>query len=272
MCLPLPGDTARRVPARPSQGDNIGLWLDKFVRRRSPSPEALRKGDAWAIKSEYRDRALAPFWREITGAARAWKSEAGAQGLARSGEAVRALHGDGGWRTHDAKVHGRLLVDYGRATSTEMSLSFHPTWGVPRIPASGVKGALRAYLEDTGEAGPVLDALFGGTERAGALVFHDALPLGGAFKLALDVLTPHHGKYYQEGAPPGDWMSPVPHTFLTVVDTTFRFAIGLDERRLEGMASKVALDLAVLGLREALDSRGVGAKRAAGYGRLERLP
>ncbi len=112
-----------------------------------------------------------------------------------------------------------------------------------------------------------LDVLFGRAPTddfpamRGAAVFHDALPVDGTFKLATDVLTPHYGEYYRGTAPPAEWLGPVPHTFVTVVEATFEFVVG-------SLVPGVSLEPIRDALVQALEFEGVGAKTAAGYGRL----
>lgn len=273
MRRPWPYDAHPRVPWRPEPQDNLGLWLDKLVPRQwSPQPG----GDRWALEKEHRAWALEQMFcvDPSPGSAgpRVWESRAGKEALERVNEAV-AL-----WQTSfvvRARVVGRLLVDLGRANSAETSLSFHHIWGVPRIPGSAVKGMLRSYLKEGGIDADLVRTLFGAeptkstSGSQGRLVFLDALPEGGRFSLALDVLTPHYGKYYQDAkneTPPGDWLSPVPFTFLTVVETTFVFHVAAPA----GAAAVADGDMRRVraSLVEALWEIGLGAKRAAGYGRL----
>lgn len=269
MALPLPGKTAERIGRRPGPDDNTGLWLDKLV---------YRKRDGWELTAGARSFALGQLCHPRLAAA-------GADALARRREALRAE----GVPVVEirAAVNGRLLVDYGRANALETTVSFHPVWGVPRIPGSALKGVCRAALEreiasgDAAEITPAeLEDIFGTAvdvkpARAGQVAFHDGLPEGGAFELALDVLTPHHSSYYRsKGAePPGDWESPIPHTFVTVVSTTFVFHLSACRRdgarpsESEKEVWQRLIDLACSGIRSALELDGVGAKTSAGYGR-----
>lgn len=267
--LPLPRATAARIIAvgrRPTDADNVGLWLDKLVYRRR---------QAWTVDAEVRSFALGQLCRR-------YESRAGAAALARQREMVAALHPETDLRVQvQARVHGRLLVDYGRANAAETSVSFHPIWGVPRIPGSALKGATLAALRDVLPSAEI-EAIFGTQDRgaqqrvAGEVVFYDALPIDGKFELALDVLTPHHREYYGGTAAPHEWDSPVPHTFLTVVATTFEFHLGASPRtqrdgRADLKGAERRLRDAKKGLLAALEETGVGAKTAAGYGRFNIL-
>lgn len=270
--LPLPESTAELLDTsrRPGNADNVGLWLDKFVYRRRHD---------WDVAKEYREYALAQFTRS-------WRSPLGQAVLARRWTALQTTHGSGRCIELHAPVQGRLLVDYGRASAVETALSFHHTWGVPRIPGSAIKGiallGMREQEADDPNIAAEIEAIFGtqpGADgklpkgaRAGQVLFFDALPRDGEFRLAEDVLTPHYNPYYRLGEPPGDWHSPVPHTFLTVVDTTFVFHLAVQP--LPGTQSATAetwLSRVHEVLSDALEWHGIGAKTAAGYGRFSKL-
>jgi len=267
---------------RPEDGDNVGLWLDKYLRVRNCNDKGETRGK-WSLEKEERVSELRRrVCRESLGRARTQCAPAAATAVARMREAVEptdvaaALYG-GKHRRISAQVVGRLLVDYGRASAHELSVSAHHVFGCPRIPGSALKGLTRAWVVQEHPSAFDVDNLFGSSPaadgegpgaRRGRLVFHDALPVAGEFKLATDVLTPHYGEYYRGKAPPAEWLSPVPHTFVTVVETTFEFVIGL----LPGQGDfedEEALGGVVKALGEALRIEGIGAKRAAGYGRME---
>ncbi len=236
-------------------GDHLDLWLDSYV---------VRNSETWKIEKKDREKALSPFCR-------AWRSEMGHQALLRQKVMVENLHGKKHCRRFRAKVTGRLLVGYAQATATEAALGFHRTWGVPRIPATALKGITRAYatLEGLAEL-ELIEQCFGselGTTpmTPGHVAFYDALPVNGAFELAMDVLTPHHQAYYQGDQPPAEWENPIPCTFLSVVKTDFEFSIGLLPEP-NGKMNLDELELATKALKGALTESGVGAKTAAGYG------
>lgn len=250
LVLPLPHGTDEVVPREPRDGDNIGLRLDRLIRRR---------GLSWELKGADRFAALHAF-------ARKWDSPATRAVLARrvlgradlpEGEPIQL---EPGWHHLRFRLRqaGPMVVDYGRVHVLESSLSLDRGLGVPRVAGSALKGAARAFGEAEEGDGRLLQNLFGLLGEAGAVHLLDALPEGGRFELGVDVLTPHFGAYYRGDSPPGDWLSPVPTTFLTVVATTFVFD-------LEGRDPALVKEAAGL-LRAALQDQGVGAKTAAGYG------
>lgn len=266
---------------RPRDGDNLGLWLDKFLPL---------DPDNFDLAKDTRERVLGDlFVARDLGAPRPWRSCAAKEALERLRASCKVVYGDN-CRELKANLCGRLLLDYARISTIESSISLHATLGVPRITGSALKGLLRATLRHKVEPDE-LDSLLGAPDlqtlnsgqtihRRGRLVLHDALPQDGEFQLDLDVLTPHFRDYYEDKAPPADWLSPVPHTFLTVVKTTFRIFIGLlpdtrragpDQRRRapDHQADQTTLKLVEDTLIAALWEEGVGAKRSAGYGRFK---
>ncbi len=98
----------------------------------------------------------------------------------------------------------------------------------------------------------------------GLVTFHDAFADGDApAQLEIDVCTPHYGPYYAQGQAPGDWLSPVPVTFLTIAaGSRFRFRV----TKAEPACSDALLQAAKRLLLGGLHWLGAGAKTAAGYG------
>lgn len=181
-----------------------------------------------------------------------------------------------------ATVRGRMVVGLGSESVLETAVSLHRTYGVPFIPGSALKGlaaaAAHRRLADTqawrrataGQpAGDSHRILFGDTDDSGAVVFHDALwwPERQA-PLDLDVMTVHHPRYYRgekeqgQPVPPADWDSPNPVAFVT--------ARGDYLVAVTGPGDWAGAALAIIG--GALAEDGVGAKTAAGYGRLDVVP
>ena len=297
---PLP-DQIRKVldqQPRPRPGDNLGLWLDKYLplhtwehnsdqdRGRRPGHSSAHHEHAFTLKGPQRERILSElFVARNLGQPAPWHSDAAKQVLARQRESCKLLYGEERFRTFKLGLEGRLVLDYARVSTIESSLSFHATLGVPRIPGSAFKGLLRAALRRELPPNELADLLgapdletptIAQKHTRGRLVLHDALPEDGAFQLDLDVLTPHFREYYDGDGkvPPADWLSPVPHGFLTVVKTTFILHIGL----LPPFPGHPPDDLAKLftnltkSLKTALWQEGLGAKRSAGYGRFHLTP
>jgi len=281
LVLPLPAQTVQFIERQQQLlgsefvPENLGLWLDRLI----PVNHADRK-EPWGLSGEARHFALTAW------CGRRYKSQLASQALARQRESVTALHSvydsQGNKKSLAvsvrAKQHGRLLMDGGRAHPLSTSLSFHPQWGVPRIAGSALKGAVLSLAK--AEGADVVAAM--GTEGAASqVVFYEALPVDGAFTLALDVVTPHYGQYYTGNEPPSERMNPVPHSFLTVVETTFEFWLAVEIAPADGedasqgsgkLDAKIAqalktLDEAKKYLKLVLSEWGVGGKTSAGYGR-----
>ena len=200
------------------------------------------------------------------------------------------------------QTQGRFVTGMGNDHPTENGFTWHPTLGVPYLPASSVKGLVRSWLEwQWGEQALKKDGdaqkrnqllqWFGSEhkdpreqiadQQAGWFIFFDALPTS-PVQLVADVMTPHYGKWYENGGDekentkadtvPADWHSPVPVTFLTVKKgATFQFGIavrsGLNEK--DQITAKAALPNVMAVLQDALGWAGAGAKTATGYGRME---
>ena len=236
----------------PDPGTHAGLWLEKFfpdVEANGPGRQAhLEPLQEVRISGEYRR-----FFQR-------WKVSVEALGPCTA--------------TAEATVQGRMVVGLGAESVLETAIALHRTFGVPYIPGSALKGlaaaAAHKHLEDPewrrvkedGKIGDSHLALFGDQGSSGYVTFHDALwiPTGDRLPLDLDVMTVHHPDYYQgkDDAPPADWDSPTPVAFVS--------AHGKYLLALTGPEPWVRTAMAILV--EALQGDGIGAKTAAGYGRM----
>lgn len=178
-----------------------------------------------------------------------------------------------GYQLVQATTQSRLLVGHGNPSATDVGLTLHHTWGVPIIPGSAIKGLMAHYLAATlGTEHLEYGRMFGtpalnDRQRGsrGELTVYDALwhpsREHGTIPVTADVLTPHHGDYYNGKCEPNDWTDPVPVSFLTVrPGTDFLFALHCQDTDLLQQAEKA--------LREALADWGIGGKTSSGYGRM----
>ena len=171
------------------------------------------------------------------------------------------------------RTKGALTLHLSRANALENAgLALHPVYGFAWLPGTGLKGMTRAWVEktvwqsdesDQRAAKARIEQAFGTLDKAGRIIFHDAWPIQWP-QLKRDILNSHHSDYYRKGRPPGDWENPNPVYFLTVAeDTEFEFALSdrnsTDDSLLEHVAGWMCA---------ALEDAGVGAKTAAGYGRI----
>lgn len=119
--------------------------------------------------------------------------------------------------------------------------------------------------------------VFGDTTSAGYITFLDALykpnqEQAEEYALRIDVITVHHGNYYKgpdaqkQIAPPADWDSPNPVSFLSARGR-YLVAVNADPE-LDNRESW--LDAVLSLLTEALLVLGIGAKTSSGYGRMKR--
>jgi len=190
---------------------------------------------------------------------------------------------------------GPFVTGTGISHPVENGFTFHPTLGLPYLPASGVKGLLRAWVEvwmahdSEAQKTALIEDWFGysgsssgpdAEGSAGALIFFDALPTGST-SMKCDIMTPHMGGWYEKGedlnaqnfakVAPGDWHSPVPVPFLVVcAGVKFQWAVA---PRLTGdapvdSARRASAAKALQALKDALEWVGAGAKTAVGYGRM----
>jgi CRISPR-associated protein Cmr6 len=153
--------------------------------------------------------------------------------------------------------------------------ALHPVYGVPYIPASTLKGILRAWMKDNPKEVPVdeVDRILGFIDRKadpktqekyehprsslGTVQFFDAFPKKPC--LDIDVVTPN---WSWRGTEEVGYQA-APHAFLTMNCPTL--VIGLASTSL---GNEEDVELAMLWLEEAL-ARGLGSRTSAGYGRVK---
>ena len=171
----------------------------------------------------------------------------------------------------EGTVRSRMALGLGIESVLEIGCRLHATYGVPVIPASSLKGVVRAAMAAEGSRPDAVSAekwsqiegfLFGSEEAKGFARFFDAwwVPEDGKSGLVVDVMTPHHSEYYTGGKAPVETESPVPVQFLAVTGR-FRFTV-------QGPNAKWTAELEKL-VKQVLREYGVGAKRNSGYGRFE---
>ena len=253
----------------PQADTNAGLWLDKYLcgddqrkqeHKGQPKP-FLVKEVATRINNLHLYRDFFDRWKKALTNERTTLGE--------------------------AKVEGRLAIGLGDDGVLETSITLHHTYGVPYIRGSALKGLAAAFARNRigglwkaegfrsgkwQEVSPAYKAIFGETDDAGYVTFHDALyvPDSGHQKQALhaDIMTVHHPRYYSEKkengelAPPADWDEPNPVPFLSATGK-YLVALSAPENCKEWL--KAAFDI----LKLALAEEGVGAKTSSGYGRMK---
>ena len=192
---------------------------------------------------------------------------------------VRALKGE----LAVAVIHG-----LGGGHIRETSLTLHPIYGVPYIPASSIKGVVRRWFIDAfldGEEKRLLTSdeeaaqlgriVFGCQEKKGAVQFYD-LFFPEQLTLEPDVMTPHFPDYYRGKQPATDEQNPIPIPFYTVIASSAEWYVSLPrETRAqvgkETFSSEQLADLIVTWTKRALTERGIGSKTSSGYGRFAKV-
>lgn len=204
------------------------------------------------------------------------------------------------------KTDGRLAIGIGSASVFEVGITLHHVYGIPYLPASGIKGLCRNWMisndfdgsegdalavrefcdlfgcpaeyKDNEEKGHkswyekqrILNGKYSG-EQKGKLMFFDAFPVAPP-TIEEDIMNVHYPDYYQGKSAPTDFQSPNPIVFLTVAEgTPFHFVIGTKaspEMEKEVNKSGLLAKGREL-LTQALTNHGIGAKTALGYGFFE---
>ena len=244
-----------------ADGFHAGLWLDRFLPEQTEATGAAGNDTARLAKGQHiralEGRALPAGYRK---AFERWRSTVG------------------GWPKGtiiaEATAEGRMVVGLGAKGALETGLTLEHTWGVPVLPGSALKGLAAstghllvkdpAWSKNAGSSSAA--ALFGTTDETGAVRFHDAWmipPVDGKLPIAVDVMTSHHTDYYGgQDVAPSDMDAPNPIAFATIHG---RFLIVLEPLTPEcGAWAESAYKLLEVGLQEL----GIGAKTAAGYGRM----
>lgn len=167
----------------------------------------------------------------------------------------------------EIKTKSRMLVSAKSPyIPLEIGLSWDPYMNVPYIPATSIKGFLRAQLSDKFSE-KELDKLFGSQESEGLLMIFDAYPI--KFENALiepEVIAPH----YKENEEKIEELSstPIPLLFITVAKgVTLKSPVAVcgnireeEWKLVEDFIEKINnSDIFV----------GIGAKTAVGFGDVE---
>jgi CRISPR-associated protein Cmr6 len=203
----------------------------------------------------------------------------------------------------EADAVAPFTTGLGNEHPLENGFAFLNPYGLPYLPGSGVKGVVRQAARElaSGEWGDpngwnrdesyllrigkeevklsLLGFLFGRETPSGesghvrgALSFWDVVPQIDGERLAVEVMTPHQGHYYQKGGTPHDSGSPNPINFLTVPPKSrFTFHVQCDLAHLRRLAPSLAEGERWKGLAEAAFAHafqwlGFGAKTSIGYG------
>lgn len=271
MNLPLYLDN--NAPDKPGNGHH-GLWFERYFNRYGPD---------WSIPKEASKLAWIKTVEGLCG-------DRAALDIACAQQENLCKSLNGGVRLYQTEWH--FATGLGNSHPVENGFTWHPTLGTPYLPGSAVKGLIREWVTRWAEVEEValhtrLHRWFGSDHKdpkrqtlesqAGQFIFFDALPVR-PVQLAADVITPHMGKWYEQGgdipeagtlppaAVPADWHDPVPVPFLVVKDARFQFAVA---PRTETSRTELSMLFEVFD--SALAFLGAGAKTAVGYGHMSAL-
>ncbi len=196
---------------------------------------------------------------------------------------------------HSGDLHMRVLATsvspfttgLGNEHPLENGFAFLNPYGLPYLPGSGIKGALRRAAEelahreftdtDNGWTPPDVQRLFGfeplksrEPHTRGALSFRDVVPQITAEDLSVEIMTPHQSHYFQGKEHPHDSGDPIPIHFLAVPPgSRFDFDVVADARLL-GCLSGRWKELLEQAFEQAFKWLGFGAKTSVGYGAMQR--
>jgi len=270
--FPLPHDSRALAEALYQQAQNIGLLFNKFV---------WIWDDKWTLEGKVeegkRERSVkSSFLEQVEAIACHFPRDAYFAFLDRQTKMIRSLE-EHGYKTvvFGKRAEARILSGLGGAHPMEVGFAFHPLYGFPYLPGSGLKGVARAWAELTGQPADKIKLVFGSESKderqakehqQGDVIFLDAYAITPP-RLEVDILNPHFPDYYREPKKhlPTEWQSPNPVNFLTIGvgnreedRPVFQFALvaRMDE----------ALRLAQEWLERGLEQLGFGGKTASGYG------
>lgn len=166
---------------------------------------------------------------------------------------------------------GKIVHGLGAGHVGETSLTIHPTYGIPYIPASSLKGIVRQWWieaygdgkEQTIEGSEEAKFIFGTQQQRGCVQFYDIYLVNG-LHIVPEVMTVHMKKYYEKKNMPTDDQPPTPVSFFTVKVTDVDIYISClhPDRQQAEQLLKTAVQWTI----RALEEIGIGSKTSSGYG------
>lgn len=199
------------------------------------------------------------------------------------------------YRSSVFKPDWRMVVGLGGESVYETSITLHHIYGIPYIPGSSVKGVVRSWIitsyfsthdekgqeiefdlekaEERAQRHAYFINWFGSQDQSGKITFFDAFPTETP-RIEPDVMNVHYQDYYSDNngrKAPTDYQRTNPIPFLTVSGSPFQFILGAREKVIieDGKIDNKSISD---WLKEALESHGIGAKTAVGYGYFSSTP
>ncbi|BBW98381.1 type III-B CRISPR module RAMP protein Cmr6 [Geobacillus icigianus] len=200
--------------------------------------------------------------------------EVGEQLRAQREHALAAWAQTGHVKKLKARLAGRIIHGLGAGHVRETSLTIHPVYGLPYIPASSVKGLVRHWWIEAygqGEEKSLSEQkngrdVFGTQEKKGMVQFHDIFLIDG-LQLVRDVLAVHMKEYYEGKKAATDDQKPVPVSFWTVTAAEVEIYLTANRSAQNDEEAKRLLEEAAAWTKAALTEWGIGSKTSSGYGR-----
>ncbi|ADZ89956.1 type III-B CRISPR module RAMP protein Cmr6 [Marinomonas mediterranea] len=253
------------LKSRTSNGLHSGLLLDKGYPASSTGVNTDKEAKARFIKSICGIKASELYTKEFN------------QWLRLTSKKSNSGKHTNNFEQLPLTLSNRLLIGLNGGGALETGCMINHHNGMPYIPGSSIKGAVRNFASrNLKDHESVWVQFFGNKPEddledpfAGLITFHDAwwipnsAPSENAgnfsnFPFIQDIVTTHHAEYYsKEGKSLAtDFDDPIPNSLISV-HGSFLFVIGGNENYL-GVVKQM--------LEKTLKENGIGAKSTAGYG------
>ncbi|EPR26951.1 MULTISPECIES: type III-B CRISPR module RAMP protein Cmr6 [Geobacillus] len=256
-----PKDTLEVVQKANKSIGHLAYHLHYFIEHRWNDRKKV-----WEPSKQLKSAPILPELKEV-----------GEQLRAQREQAMVEWAQTGGVKKLKARLSGRIVHGLGAGHVRETSLTIHPVYGLPYIPASSLKGLVRhwfieAYCEgDEKRLGEHEDgcAIFGIQDHKGQVQFYDIFLIDG-LRLEKDVLAVHMKEYYEGKNAATDNQKPVPVSFWTVMAAEADIYLTAHGFRDDEKTARL-LEAASLYTKQALMEWGIGSKTSSGYGRFSEV-
>ncbi|WKA47759.1 type III-B CRISPR module RAMP protein Cmr6 [Geobacillus zalihae] len=256
-----PKDTLEVVQKANKSIGHLAYHLHYFIEHRWNDRKKV-----WEPSKQLKSAPILPELKEV-----------GEQLRAQREQAMVEWAQTGGVKKLKARLSGRIVHGLGAGHVRETSLTIHPVYGLPYIPASSLKGLVRhwfieAYCEgDEKRLSEHEDgcAIFGIQDHKGQVQFYDIFLIDG-LRLEKDVLAVHMKEYYEGKNAATDNQKPVPVSFWTVMAAEADIYLTAHGFRDDEKTARL-LEAASLYTKQALMEWGIGSKTSSGYGRFSEV-
>ena len=266
--LPLARDVDFRL--LDEQQANPSLLLQKFIQWPKPDPAKLKtKKPRWTLseknKRYFLNKVFLPFYRAFHKNQAPWAEHRDRRRnlLTRLDEQGYAVY------SQKLETESRLSVGPAQPSILENStISLDYLYGFPIIPAKTIKGLAKRHAKELMErdedviSASLLNSIFGAPGEPGKVLFFDAICVDRLAKLEVDAMSCHAQNWYYGRALASDDQEPREFFFLTVgPGEEFEFVVATESKD-DCKLAEIALQL----VQDAVQTSGIGARRAVGYG------